>query len=97
MVRKKGIKLLTELLNLEGIKVISQRQPEGIGIILQLEPIGKESVCPRCRTKSQRVHQNHRYVVKDLPWGEKQVFLEINRRQFKCEECRKPFSDAIRN
>ena len=95
MTRKKGIKLLTELLNLEGIKVISQHQPERIGIILQLEPIGKESVCPRCGTKSHRIHQNHRYIVKDLPWGEKPVFLEINRRQFKCEKCRKPFSEDL--
>jgi transposase len=95
MVSQKGIKLLTELLDLKGIKVISQRQPEGIGIILQLEPVGKESVCPRCRTKSHRVHQNHRYIVKDLPWGEKPVFLEINRRQFKCEKCHKPFSEDL--
>jgi transposase len=95
MTAKKGIKLLTELLNLEGIKVISHRQHEGIGIILQLEPIRKESVCPRCRTKSHRVHQNHRYIVKDLPWGEKTVFLEINRRQFKCGKCQKPFSEDL--
>lgn len=95
MTAKKGIKLLTELLNLEGIKVISHRQHERIGIILQLEPIRKESVCPRCRAKSHRVHQNHRYIVKDLPWGEKPVFLEINRRQFKCEKCQKPFSEDL--
>ena len=57
-----------------------------------------ESVCPRCGTKSQRLHQNHRYIVKDLPWAEKPVYLEINRRQFKCEKCRKPFSeDLIKN
>lgn len=92
---KKGIKFLTEILNIEGMKVSSQRQHEGIGIILQIEPIEKESVCPRCRTKSHRVHQNHRYIVKDLPWGEKPVFLEINRRQFKCEKCRKPFSEDL--
>lgn len=92
---KKGIKLLTELLNIEGIKVISQRQHEGIGIIFLIEPIRKESGCPRCATKSHRIHQNHRYIVKDLPWGEKPVFLEINRRQFKCEKCRKPFSEEL--
>ncbi len=95
MTRKKGIKLLTELLNIEGIKVISQRQHEGIGIILQLEPISQESICPRCQTKSHRLHQNHRYIVKDLPWGEKPVFLEMNRRQFKCKKCRKPFSEDL--
>jgi transposase len=95
MTAKKEIKLLTRILDIEGIKVISQRQHEGIGIILQIESIGEESVCPRCQTKTHRVHQNHRYIVKDLPWGEKPVFLEINRRQFKCEKCRKPFSEEL--
>jgi len=82
-------------LNIEGIKVISHRQHEGIGIILQVERIGKESNCPRCGQKSHRLHQNHRYLVKDLPWGENFVFLEINRRQFKCEKCGKPFSEEL--
>ena len=82
-------------MNIEGIKVISHRQHEGIGIILQVEGIGKESNCPRCGKKSHRLHQNHRYLVKDLPWGEKFVFLEINRRQFKCEKCVKPFSEEL--
>jgi transposase len=92
---KKEIKFLTKLLNIEGIKVISHRQHEGIGIILQVERIGKESNCPRCGQKSHRLHQNHRYLVKDLPWGENFVFLEINRRQFKCEKCGKPFSEEL--
>ena len=92
---KNEIKFLTKLLNIEGIKVISHRQHEGIGIILQLEQNGKESSCPRCGTKSHRLHQNHRYLVKDLPWGENFVFLEINRRQFKCEKCSKPFSEEL--
>ena len=95
MRRKNEIKFLTKLLNIEGIKVISHRQHEGIGIILQLEQIGKESSCPRCGTKSHRLHQNHRYLVKDVPWGENCVFLEINRRQFKCEKCSKPFSEEL--
>ncbi|TBR56772.1 hypothetical protein B4U84_28585 [Westiellopsis prolifica IICB1] len=95
MTAKKGIKVLTELLNLSGVKVISQRQHQGIGIILQIEPINKESICPHCGTKSHRLHQNRRHIVKDLPWGEQQVFLEINRRQFKCETCDKPFSEDL--
>lgn len=95
MTEKKGIKLLTELLNIEGIKVISNRQHSGIGILLQVESIEKERVCPRCGTKSRRLHQNHRYLIKDLPWGETSVFLEINRRQFKCSKCGKPFSEDL--
>ena len=95
MATKNGIKVLTEILNIEGIKVISQSQQPGIGIMLQVDSISKESHCHRCGTKSHRLHQNHRYVVKDLSWGEKPVFLEINRRQFKCKKCGKPFSEKL--
>ncbi|MEM9927137.1 MAG: transposase family protein [Cyanobacteria bacterium P01_D01_bin.50] len=33
--------------------------------------------------------------MKYLPLGEQQVFLEINKRQFKCEKCKKPFSEEL--
>ncbi|MBC8062554.1 MAG: ISL3 family transposase [Clostridiaceae bacterium] len=95
MSTKKGTKVLTELLNIQGIKVTQMSQVPGIGIILQVESIHKESHCHHCGTKSNRLHQNHRYVVKDLSWGEKPVFLEINRRQFKCKKCGKPFSEKL--
>lgn len=95
MNRQQNIKILTELLDLKDVKVISHRLHIGIGIILQIASIKSYSTCPRCGTKSHRLHQNHRYIVKDLPFGEKPVFLEINRRQFKCEECKKPFSENL--
>jgi transposase len=95
MTTKKGTKVLTELLNIQGVKVIQMSQQPGIGIILQVESIQRESHCHHCGTKSNRLHQNHRYVVKDLSWGEKPVFLEINRRQFKCKKCGKPFSEKL--
>jgi transposase len=95
MLRKQDIKILTELLDLKDVKVISHRLHDGIGMILKTESTKSYSSCPRCGTKSHRLHQNHRYIVKDLPFGEKSVFLEINRRQFKCEECKKPFSEKL--
>ena len=95
MATKKGTKVLTEILNIQGIKVVQMSQLPGIGIILQVESTKRESHCPECGTKSNRLHQNHRYVVKDLSWGEKPVFLEINRRQFKCQKCGKPFSEKL--
>jgi len=95
MTTKKGTKVLTELLNIQGIKVTQMSQQPGIGIILQVESTERESNCHHCGTKSNRLHQNHRYVVKDLSWGEQPVFLEINRRQFKCKKCGKPFSEKL--
>jgi transposase len=95
MSTKKELKLLTELLNIEGVNIYSYRQHEGIGIILRIEQSKKESICGRCGTRSNKLHQNHRQIIKDLPWGEKAVFLEINRRQFKCEKCHQPFSEEM--
>ena len=95
MSTKKELKLLTEILNLEGVKVSSHRQYEGIGIIIQVEAIEKGSVCGRCGSNSNKLHQNRWHIIKDLSWGEKTVFLEINRRQFKCEKCQKPFSEEM--
>ncbi|WP_290889076.1 transposase family protein [Fischerella sp.] len=81
MMKKRAIKVLTELLGLKDIKVVGENLYDGIGVILQTQSTISYSVCPHCGTKSEKLHQNHRHIVKDLPWGEKQVFLEINRRQ----------------
>jgi transposase len=95
MLTKKEVKLLTEVLKLEGVEVVHKQQHEGIGIILGIESIEKESICNRCGWKSNKLHQNHRKIIKDLDWGEQAVFLEINRRQFNCEKCKKPFSEEL--
>lgn len=95
MTAKYGTKILTEILNLDSVKVNSYRQHEGIGIILQVDSLNKESTCPRCGNKSYRLHQNHRYLVKDLPLSGQAVYLEVNRRQFKCNSCQKPFSEEL--
>ncbi len=87
MASKKEIKGLTEVLELPGVKIGSRHQHKGIEILLQIEPILQKSICHHCGEKSHKLHQNHRYIVKDLPWGESPVFLEINRRQFKCKKC----------
>ena len=95
MIKKRSIKVLTEILDLKDVRVMSQRIHAGIGIILQTESSKSYSICPNCGATSHKLHQNHRHIIKDLPFGEKPVFLEINRRQFKCEKCSKPFSEDL--
>lgn len=89
-------KLLTDLLNIESVKVTKYQNLAGIGLILHLESLIKEAFCDRCGNKSQKIHQNHRYLVKDLPISGQAVYLEVNRRQFKCENCKKPFSEELK-
>jgi transposase len=92
---KSKTKLLTELLNLELVKVTKYQNLPEIGLILHTEVLSKEADCTLCGNKSRRIHQNHRYLIKGLPISGQPVYLEINRKQFKCESCQKPFSEEL--
>ena len=64
-------------------------------IFVKLEAKDKSATCPRCGCKSHQLHQNHEHLVQDLSWNGKAVFLQINSRQFKCRNCRKPFTEML--
>ncbi len=86
--------LLTRLLNLPGIIVEDFHETE-TELILEVEAWSEKATCPRCSTVSSHLHQNHGYLVRDLPISNRQVFLKVNRRQFKCKTCGKPFSESL--
>jgi transposase len=85
---------LTKFLSLSGLIVKSHKQLEKT-LILEIESTSKTALCPKCQKISSRLHQNHYSLIKDIPWGENEVFLRINRRQFKCDNCLKPFSEEL--
>ena len=85
---------MTQLLNLPGFLVESIQETE-LSLIFFVRAAEKTAVCPRCGQISRRLHQNQRYLVKDLPLGNREVILSVNRRRFKCESCRKPFSENL--
>lgn len=86
--------LLTDLLGLEGIEVESY-QERGGSLVLDVEAKSESATCPRCGEVSSHLHQNHGRLVRDLNLSERQVWLRVNRRQFKCQTCQKPFSEAL--
>lgn len=85
---------LTELLGLPGIDVEDYTELES-EIILQVEVHSIKSVCPRCLQESSNLHQNHWHFVRDLNLFNRTVILKVNRRQFKCNSCKKPFSEEL--
>jgi transposase len=87
--------ILDQFLNLEGISIQGYRHLENIGIVFRVESKNKKAICPRCGLESDKLHQNHRHLVKDLPMSGQAVYLQINRRQFKCDNCQKPFSENL--
>lgn len=86
--------LLTELLDLPGIEVENYTNCGG-QLILEVEAMTTRAICPRCEQTSCHLHQNHWYLVRDLSISGRTVFLKVNRRQFKCQTCSKPFSETL--
>jgi len=84
-----------QILNLPGMKVLSCQEIDGLGLIIEIEAAVNYCTCPKCGRVSRSIHQNHWRIVQDLPGNTKQVLLRINRRQFKCNSCRKPFSEEL--
>jgi transposase len=67
----------------------------GETLILVIKSQKTTASCPVCSQSSHHLHQNYRYLVRDLPIGNKEVMLRVNRRRFKCKNCRKPFNESL--
>jgi len=87
-------RLMTKMLGLSGVIVEDTIETEST-IILSVRVKIKTAICPRCGQMSRRLHQNKKHLVKDLPISNREVILRVNRRQFKCEQCQKPFSETL--
>nr|WP_013325581.1 ISL3 family transposase [Gloeothece verrucosa]ADN18455.1 transposase IS204/IS1001/IS1096/IS1165 family protein [Gloeothece verrucosa PCC 7822] len=85
---------MTKLLNLPGVIVEDIQEAEDI-LILSVRTATKTAKCPHCGKISHRLHQNKKYLVKDLPIGNKEVILRVNRRRFKCDNCKKLKSETL--
>lgn len=95
MASKAQLNLMTSLLKLNAFKVINYKSTEGIGIFFKLEKIDKTATCPCCGSVTDKLHENHWRVVKDLPWGEQAVYLQVNSRQVRCDFCGKIFTEDL--
>lgn len=89
------LNLLAKLLDLPGVLIKDYQFHKEIGVIIHIEGEQQQASCPKCGLKSDRLHQNHWHLVKDLPTATRVVYLRVNCRQFKCEKCQKPFSESL--
>lgn len=84
-----------QILNLPNMKVLDWQEIEGMGILVTIEKSVNSSNCPSCQQITRSIHQNHWRIINDLSWSEKTVLLKVNRRQFKCNNCKKVFSEKL--
>ena len=86
---------MTNILNLPGV-IVENKKQIGETLILAVKLEKKTAFCPRGGEISHRLHQNQGIMVRDLPIGDQEVVLRVNRRRFKCENCQKPFSETLK-
>lgn len=84
-----------QILNLSDMKVLDFHEIEGVEIIIKIEKAVNYSSCPSCGQITHSIHQNHWRMIHDLSVSEKTVILKINPRQFKCNNCKKVFSEKL--
>ena len=87
--------MLNKILNLSNVIIKDYCQLDEVTCIFVVASGSKNAVCPRCGTQSKNVHQNHWYLVKDLSVCGQNTYLKVNRRQWKCQECNRPFSEEL--
>lgn len=95
MASKSQLKTINEILKIEGMIVTAYQLITEIGCIIYLKNQQSSMACSNCGHLSDKLHQNHWLTVRDLPLGENSVYLKINRRQFKCLNCDRNFSEEF--
>ena len=65
-----------------GIKIIASKQSEF-------------EVCPKCATKSFKVHDRRWVKIKDAPIRGVLIHFEIHKRRFRCPSCKSVFTEPV--
>lgn len=68
----------------EDLSIITVDQNDNI-IRLFMKSNTKQAICPKCGLVSQKYHATHHRKVQDLPMLGRQVILDINLFEYKCE------------
>jgi transposase len=95
MVSHSLLNFITQIINIPNVKVINYHFITDDELLVEIENIPCQSVCPHCGSISTHIHQHHWYRVRDIPMSDYNVFLNINRRRFKCFDCGKVFSEQL--
>ncbi len=73
---------ITKIIKFEGFKATNYHFITENELLIKLEHKESLSTCPYCHKITDKVHQSHRYRVRDIPLSSFDVFLLVNRRQF---------------
>ena len=87
---------LTTLLGLPELSVTRLEYDANRDLLLVLcHPQYDVAVCPTCDTVAVQIHDRKERWVRDLPWAGNHCALVIPVRRFRCDHCRRPFTERL--
>lgn len=86
---------ITKIINFPEFKATNYHFITENELLIELENKQTSATCPNCGQSTSKVHQSHRHRVRDIPMSTFNVFLNVNRRQFKCQSCQQVFSEEL--
>jgi len=88
--------VLTELLNLTNVKVVHYQLIGQNRINLFVEPMLETAICPDCGELSSAIHEmGEPQMIHDLAMWERQCWLRLQPRRFKCAPCGDTFVERL--
>lgn len=88
--------VLTELLNLSNVKVVHYQLVGQYRINLFVEPTLEMALCPDCGHASETLHDvGEPQMIRDLPIWDRQCWLRLTPRRFKCATCQDTFVERL--
>ncbi len=83
---------IKQLLNLKGVKINKiSHEDSFVKIYISTDP--HEHTCPKCGSKTSRVHDYREQIIKDLPFQFKHTYLVLRKRRYVCS-CGKRFYES---
>ena len=86
---------LTSFLLLPELKLMSVKRIRNRAYEYNLVKESKFEVCPKCATKSSKVHDRRWITVKDAPIHGKIKIFKILKRRFRCTNCKSVFTEPV--
>ncbi len=78
--------------DLSQLAVLSRRE-EGEVLLIEVVPRRTSATCPGCGASTSAIHERRLQQKQDLGVDGKRVVLLLNRRRFRCQDCRKVFTE----
>lgn len=80
---------ITDLLNIQGVKVKEIKNNENLEVYLETKP--KFHVCPSCKRFTKRIHDYRIQKIQHFSIGNKRTYIYLNKRRYICPHCGKKF------